>query len=224
VPDTPANKDPFHYIVFRDFKNSYIPQILEETYIKKVYQQFVTGRRDMVIVDIGANIGLTSYYFKDFAKQVYAVEPAKDHLEVIQRMIELNGITNIHPLPYAVSNENGTTRFYHNQNTTMYSMEDTVNNKDDYEEVETITMDKLMELVDIDHIDLLKADPEGSESKIFTSEGFKKVASKIKVIVGEWHSWDSQSKEAFANTLKDLGYQFHWNNNTDAATYSAVRL
>ena len=218
-----AKRDPFQYIVFRDFKNSYIPQILEETYIKQVYKPFLTGRRDLTIVDIGANIGLTSYYFKDFATKVFAVEPAQAHLEVIQKLIELNGITNIVPVPYAVSNENGTTRFYHPENVTMYSMEN-VMGAGEYEEVKTVTMDKLMEMLKIDHIDILKADPEGSESKIFTSEGFRKVAPKIKVIVGEHHSWDSQSPDMFMNTLRDLGYQFNWIRTTDAAVYTAVRI
>ena len=48
------------------------------------------GKKDLTIVDIGANIGLTSYYFKDYAKIVYAVEPAKKHFDCIQKMVEYN--------------------------------------------------------------------------------------------------------------------------------------
>jgi FkbM family methyltransferase len=214
----------FQYIVFRDFKNSYIPQILEETYIKKVYQPFVVGKKDLIVVDVGQNIGLTSYYFKDYAARVIGLEPSVAHREIINKMIELNDITNIECLPYALSNKNGTEKFFHNQNTTMFSLESAVNDPNDFEEVETVTMDKLFEKAGIDHIDICKLDPEGHEGHIIASPEFAQLAPKIKVVVGEWHSWGSMSKDQFMNTFRDLGYQFHWNNNTDAATYSAVRI
>lgn len=214
----------FQYIVFRDFQNSYIPQILEETYIKKVYQPFVIGKRDMVILDVGQNIGLTSYYFKDYAKRVIGLEPSVKHREIIKEMIKLNGIKNIECLPYALSNKNGKEKFFHNQNTTMFSLESAVNNPNDFEEVETITMDKLFELTKIEKIDLCKLDPEGHEMHIISSPEFAKMAEKIKVICGEWHSWSAGSKDLFMNTLRDLGYEFKWLNNTDASCYTAVRV
>jgi len=210
-------------LYYRDWDNSYIPQILEEIYLKKVYQPFVVGRRDMIIADWGANQGITANYFSQFAKVVYAVEPSEQHVEVIKKLIETNELKNVTVCPYAISNENGTTKFYHPENVTMFSMENVTQAKD-YEEVKTVDPETFFKKEGIDHLDLLKLDVEGSESKVICSEGFKKIAPKIKVICGEWHNWDSQSKDAFANTFRDLGFSFKWRHDTQASVFEAVRL
>ncbi len=223
MPSSAPKKPELQAIFFRDFRNSYIPQILEETYIKKVYQPFVTGRKDMIIVDIGANIGLTSFYFKDYATKVYAVEPSVAHQEVIHTLINHNDIKNIEVVPLALSNENATVKFYHPENVTMYSMEN-VTGATDFEEVPTVTMTELMKRLNLTHIDLLKLDPEGSESKIIASQEFEECAPKIKVIVGEYHNWTDMSQDQFMNRFRDLGYEFRWMRNTDASVYTAVRV
>lgn len=214
--------EPINAFFFRNFKNTYIPDILEEIYLKKVYDPFLAGKSDLIIADWGGNIGLTSYFFKDYAKKVYCVEPAKQHQEIIEKLIEFNKIPNIELCKYAISNKNGTTKFYHSPNTTMFSLSDRATNKDDFEEVETVTVDEFFKRNKIDHIDLLKLDVEGTEGQVVASEGFIKWAPKIKVIVGEYHEWASVSKDQFANMFRDLGYQFSWYYNTKASVFSAV--
>lgn len=214
---------PLEAFFFRDFNNSYIPHILKEIYFDRVYYQHLIGKRDLVIADFGANIGMTAYYFKNFAKQVYAVEPSKQHLEALNKMIEFNGITNIKVCPYAISNENGTTHFYHSQNTTMFSLSDMVNDKNDYEEVETVTVDKFMEREGIEKLDFLKCDLEGFESQVFSSEGFKKVCERILTIVFEYHTWTPMSISNLEHCLQDLGYKTQ-RMKTDATVVAAVRI
>lgn len=211
-------------IFFKDFDNSYIPHILKEIYLDRIYVPYLSGRKDLIIADWGGNIGLTSNYFKDFAKQVYCVEPSKQHIECIDKMILQNQIKNIKVCPYAISNENGKTKFFHNDNVTMFSLKDTVNNKKDFEEVETVTVDSFFEREKIDHIDLLKWDTEGFESEILVSDGFKKSASKIHTIVGEWHQWTSMNQYQFKEAFEVLGFQFNWLMRTEASVYSAVRV
>lgn len=213
---------PIQGIFFKDFANSYIPQILKEIYIDRIYAPFLDGKKDLIIADFGGNVGLTSYYFKDFAKQVYCVEPSKRHLEVIEKMIDFNGITNIKVCPYAISNGNGKEKFYHPDNVTMYSMENVMGAKD-FEEVETVTPLEFIKREGITHIDLLKLDVEGVESKVICSPEFKEIIPLIDLIVGEWHSWDSQSELQFANTFKDLGFDFSWNKGTEAFVFTAIK-
>lgn len=210
-------------LFYRDWSTAFIPQILQEIYIHSVYTPFVTGRRDMVIADWGANIGITAQYFANFAKQIYAVEPATKHLEILSKTVKFNETTNIKVCPYAISNETGKTHLYLPDNTTMYSMEN-MGNTDKFEEVDTLDPEEFFKREKIEYLDLLKADVEGSESKVFSSDAFRKISPKIKVIVGEHHAWDNQSKDAFMNMFKDLGYVFTWNMLTDASTYSAVRI
>ncbi len=215
------NNAPLEGFFFKDFKNSYIPNILEEIYRDKVYEPYLAGKKDLIIADWGGNIGLTSYYFKDYAKQVYCVEPSVVHHEAIEKLIEFNKIKNIKLCKYAIAGENGTIKFYHPENVTMYSMEN-VMGAQDYEEVEAITPDEFFKREGIEHIDLLKLDVEGSEGKVITSAGFEAVAPKIDVIVGEHHSWDSMNQAQFKNTFEDLGFDFTWLP-TEAQCFTAVR-
>jgi FkbM family methyltransferase len=209
-------------IFFKDWNNSFIPEILEEIYIKEIYKPFLFGKKDLTIVDIGANIGLASYYFKNFGK-VYSVEPAQSHLETLNKMIEFNKITNITVCPCAISNKTGKQKFYHLPNTTAHSLE-LIANPNDFEEVEIVDFEEFMTRNKLEHIDLLKMDSEGEEGKIFTSDSFKKYAPKIKVIVGEYHEWCNMGKNQFANTLIDLGYKFNWLPNMKASVFTAIRL
>lgn len=220
----PDSTPPIEGFFFRDFKNSYIPNILEEIYKHRVYDPFLVGKKDLTIVDWGGNVGLTSYFFKDYAKQVYCVEPSVRHQEVIEKLIEFNNITNIKLCKYAIAEKDGTEKFYHNDNVTMFSLKDTVNNKDDFEEVETVTPESFMQREGIEEIDLLKLDCEGSESEIVVSEAFANVAPKIKVIVGEWHNWTSMNQQQFKNAFEDLGFTFTWLSTTEAQVFTAVRI
>lgn len=214
---------PLNALFFKDFKNSHLPDIMDEVWLKKVYEPFLLGKRDLIILDAGANIGLTSYYFKDYAKQIYAMEPAKATLEILRKMIEFNKITNITICPYALSNKNGTEKFYHNENTTANNLM-IGNDPKDYEEVETVDFDEFMKRNKLTHIDFMKLDCEGSEAKIVMSEGFKKWADKIKVICFEHHDWSGVSPLNFQRALEDLGFTVSFNQNTKAVTGNAIHL
>lgn len=214
---------PLQGIFFKDWDNSHIPEILDEVYLKKVYEPFLIGKRDLVIVDAGSNIGLTSYYFKPHAKQIYAIEPAKSTLEILRKMIEFNKIKNITVCPYALSNENGTEKFYHNENTTANNLI-AGNDPKNYEEVETVDFDEFMKRNKLTHVDFMKLDCEGSEAKIIMSEGFKRWANKVKVICFEHHEWSGVSPLNFQRALEDLGYTVSFNRNTKAVTGNAIRL
>lgn len=221
-----SDKSPLQAFYFHSpFTSNFWPDILEEIYKKKIYQRFTPNKKEgSVCIDLGANVGLSTYYFSFFFERVISVEPSKQHLDALYAMVKQNKLSNVIVAPYALSNKNGTTRFYHNDNQTMFSMESIVNNPNDYEEVETIAMDSLFEKYKIDHVDLLKLDVEGSESLVIESEGFKKVTSKIKVIAGEYHDWTAMSKPNFQKALEDLGYQFRWRHDTQASVFECERL
>jgi FkbM family methyltransferase len=203
----PSTLPPIEAIFFRDFKNAYIPNILDEVYLKKVYQPLLAGKKFKTIALFGANIGLTAYYFKDYAQTVYAVEPSKQHLECLQKMIEFNKIKNIVVCPYAVAPENGTAKFYHNDNVTMFSLNKTVNKENDYEEVETVNFQEFMKRNNIDKIDFAEIDIEGGESKLFASESFKQVVPFLDAFVWEYHSWTEAPVNVLVNGIRDLGYE-----------------
>lgn len=213
------------YLIYRDFENDHIPEIIDEIYLKGVYRPYVLGKKDLIIADFGANQGLTASYFYPYAKKIYAVEPSREHNDLLEHLIELNGYKNIKLCPYAISNKNGKTNLNHTPNRTAFTIvENVIPQEFGNEEVETVTIEEFFKREKIDHLDILKLDIEGMEGKVVASKGFASVADKIDVILGEYHDWSGMSKGMFMNTFRDLGFNFKWDNFTTASTFTAVRI
>lgn len=194
-------------IHFEDFENSHIPEILQEIYVQKIYFPFFNGKKDQVIFDLGLNIGLFSFYASKYASTVYAFEPASAIYQIAQKNIEGNHLTNVKAFQKAISTEDGKTTFYHSSNRTMFSLSPTINDNQEKEEVETIRLDTFCKQEKIDHIDFLKCDIEGTESKLFTSESFKNVVDRIDCMVYEWHVWDGSNPSIINHGLMDYGFK-----------------
>lgn len=216
---------PIKGIFFRDFEANYIPEILEEIYKNKVYEPFLQGKSNLVMLDIGANVGLWSFYAYKYASRLYCVEPSEEHFQCLCLMLVSNEMSNAVPIKQAISHENGKATFYHNNNTTMYSLNKSVSTGElkESEEVETVTLDKFLTDNKIEHVDFMKIDVEGAESVIFGSEGFERVKDKIDTIVGEFHTWSGLNPEQFKNYFVDRNWTFRWLNKTSATIFCAER-
>jgi FkbM family methyltransferase len=158
-------------INFNNLESSHIPEILKEVYLDRIYQAVLHNRKGLTIVDVGANIGLTSIYFAQFGK-VIAVEPCKEHLEYLkQNIIDNNQAENIKVYPYALSTHRGKAFLNHANNPTMNSLA-TITSNGEVEEVDSITIEDIINTEKIENIDLLKLDVEGTESELIVSEAF----------------------------------------------------
>lgn len=191
-----------------DIENSFIGHILSEIYRDRIFDPFVTGRKDLQILDIGANIGLTTYFFSRFAKQIYSLEPSIDHFSNLTKMIQFNNLKNVTPVNKAIFMKSGKYPLFHNKNKTMYSLHQAVHdNSSQPEEVETITLTDLFKEYKIDHIDIMKLDIEGSEIEIVSHSAFLEVAPKIDTIVTERHAWSGRNPNQLDEALKMAGYK-----------------
>jgi len=195
---------------------NYLSHQLTEVYTDGIYEPLLNGRRDLTIVDLGANVGVTAYYFAKFARVVYAVEPATEHFQALREMIEYNDIRTIVPIKKAVGITNGTTRLIKNQvNLTLFStnpIADEGIEKQKWprlpdETVEVVTLDKLFEENKIEHCDFMKMDIEGSEADVFNHSSFAEVAPKIDTIVFEMHSWNGRHPNQVNEALKNNGFK-----------------
>lgn len=184
------------------FDNLFIPYIYKEIYLENVYLDVVNQQKEMVIVDVGANIGITVQYFKDFAKKVYAIEPSSEHFAALKRNKDFNNWNNVVLTNAALADKDGEMRLSHlASNRTCHSL--TNNYGADGEWVKTLSIDTYFKENGIDHVDFMKFDPEGSEDMILRSEGFKKVAPMIKSIECEFHypTWPK-----LVEYMQELGY------------------
>lgn len=71
-----------------------------------------TSPPSSAVIDVGANIGLSTILLARLAKRVVAYEPSPPNLAFLRRNLELNGITNVEVRAAAASSEPGTLRFH----------------------------------------------------------------------------------------------------------------
>jgi len=197
-------------LFYRDFYSSHIAEILDEVYTRGLYQQFLNDRKDLTILDIGSNIGLTISYFYNYAKKIYAIEPTSEHVEVINTMLDYNKMHDkVTVIQKAVSDKDGKATFYRSsKNSTANSLSSYVSQfNEPTEEVETVRMDTLFTQNKIEHVDFMKLDVEGAELDILCGEGFANVADKIDSMLIEYHVWTGRNPSQVPTTLADYGFE-----------------
>jgi len=171
------------------FESLYIPYIYREIYFEGIYQNLVDNFKDMVVVDVGANIGIVTQYLRDYAKKLYAVEPSSEHFEALKKNKEFNKWDNVEVFNVAIADKDGEMDFHINTtNRTCHSLTQDIGfGYTDTEKVKTMAMDSFFKENKIGEVDFMKFDVEGAEDMILRSEGFAKVAPKIKRIMVEFH-------------------------------------
>jgi len=140
-----------------------------------------------IYIDIGAWIGPTVLYCANIYKKVIAFEPDLVALSSLKKNISSNNFNNIVLIEKGLSSENGITQFggngsLGNSESTLliankeeylsYEGRHTTNHShDEIVEIETITIEKLIEQQNIDpkNISLIKMDIEGGEKIVVPS-------------------------------------------------------
>jgi FkbM family methyltransferase len=159
------------------------------------------------IVDCGANTGLSSIYFHLHfpMSTIIAIEPEKENFDTL--ISNTSSIHNIIPLNKGVWNRKSNLNLIDmNLGAWGYVTEESssVNN----DTIETITITELMKNYNIETIDILKIDIEGSEYNLFM-DNFDFWLSKVKVLIIEVH--DNLKPGSSMNFLKAIcNYKFHY--------------
>lgn len=168
------------------FESLYLPYIWQEIYFDGIYIDIFNQKKDMVVVDVGANSGLVTKYMREYCKKLYAVEPSTEHFEALKKNKEYNKWDNVEITKAAIADRDGKMKLSKlDNNLTCNSLINDYNQGG--EEVETMRMDTFFEKNGIEEVDFMKFDVEGAEDMILRSEGFIKVAPKIKAIEIEFH-------------------------------------
>lgn len=141
-------------------------------------------RSPEVIVDLGANTGLSASYFKmTFPDAVlYAVEPDPGNFELLQS--HAKQFDNVICLHHAIWSKNEMLTLY-NPDTGGYSM-NTIAIGNRSGEVEALTMDTLLARNGVNKVDILKMDIEGAELELFKNSDTSWLA-KVGMLIIETH-------------------------------------
>lgn len=158
------------------------------------------------IIDCGANIGLTSVFFKNKfpSAKVIAIEPEKRNFEILSK--------NLQCYPDVVLCNNAVW-----SRTTKLKIEDTGKgnwafvvkeiNSSETGTVEAISLKDVMEQNHLTTIDILKIDIEGSEKELFESD-FDYWLSRTRVIMIELHDrMKPGASKSFFNALCKYNFE-----------------
>lgn len=138
-----------------------------------------------VILDCGANIGLASIYFKRRypLSKVICIEPESNNFELLKKNVEnIEGVYCHKSAIWDVSQDLSVNDIGNGYWGYIVSP----NNDSSCNEVRSIGIYEIMQMYDIDTIDILKIDIEGSEVELFRSN-YDLWLPKTKLIIVELH-------------------------------------
>jgi len=175
----------------------------------KVYHNdFVNVEENDTIIDIGFNYGLFSMVsLKNNPKKIIAFEPNPKLVLNYQKFFNHEKI-ELHQK--AVSNKEGLVTFKENNDPGMSTLLSDINthNVNNTYEVELCNFYKFIQKNNIDYIDYLKVDCEGSEYNIFESIPKKYLSTKIKKIALEFHhKFEDEKVQNLYNKILDCGFE-----------------
>ena len=195
-----------------------ILRAIKRIFFKKMYLPSPLDiKRNDVVVDIGANIGVfTAFAATRTENMVYAFEPFPNTFKFLSTNIHANNFHHVHAYAMAVCDKVGTQKFFLNKKmSTGHSLSDyfTHNDSENYIEVPTTSLPQIMDDNSLEKIDFLKMDCEGAEGSIFQSIP-QHYLKKIKKIAMEFHDHASPlTHSEIEKLLLDAGYttSINWN-------------
>ena len=173
------------------------------TFFQGIYTpRYLPIEKNDVVVDIGANIGVFTVYAASRTQNtVYAVEPSSDNFQALKQNIRSNGLKNVIPLRFAVSDKSGEELFFDLGASQHHRLKKVIRDATEkYVAVPSITLQDLMDSYQIEQIDFLKLDCEGAEEAICQSTS-NTYLSRVQKIAMEFHDHLTQSNH---NELQKL--------------------
>jgi len=119
------------------FETLFIPHIYREIYFEGIYNDVFNQKEDLVVIDVGANIGIVTDYMRPYCKKIYAIEPSSMHFEALKKNKEYNKWDNVEIFNAAIADKDGEMKLNLNDaNKTCHSL--TLEYTDGGEMVKTI--------------------------------------------------------------------------------------
>lgn len=162
-------------------------------------------RPGMTFVDVGANIGyytaLASVAMKGEGR-IVSLEPDPENFEFLQKTIAANRATNVTPVRKAAAEKPGMMKLFTSSNNRgdnrLYANE----LADGSCEVEIITIDQLLEELNIPQIHLLKIDVQGFEGHVF--DGMRKAIAQSPELIILSEFWPQGLRSAGTDPVELL--------------------
>jgi len=176
---------------------------MEGTYEKQLVDFLKPRVAGKIFFDVGANIGSYTLTLAKSAAHIYSFEAASYNAAILRSFVELSKSNKIEIINKAVSSKSG-------EIISIYSSPDTGGNNTQFhdfgkgcEKVPTITLDQFAADNNIEHVDAIKIDVEGSELAAF--QGAHNILSKSHpLLLIEFHAIVAKQANWELDELYDL--------------------
>jgi FkbM family methyltransferase len=161
------------------------------------FYTFLEDNEDMVMVDLGANIGLFSLFMSPLCSEIYALEPTPSHVEIMEELLEKLEVKNIFSHQVAVHTENGEEELQLNSsNSTMNSFlrHGIDPGGTDSVMVPTVKLSDFIKNTVQKRVNFVKMDIEGFENVILHDESFEDAIKEIDALYVEVHDFEGTGK------------------------------
>lgn len=162
------------------------------------------------IVDLGANIGMSSFYLaKEFPDaKIIAVEPEENNFSILTKNV--SQLKNIISLNKAIWSQN--TKVYLSGNITNDNDGFIYSKNEGSNDIETTTISEIMRNTNFERIDILKIDIEGSEKELF-EENYESWLGKVHILVIELHDeFKRGCSKSFFSALLNYDFSVYFRN------------
>lgn len=184
-------------------------QIIKQKEYQIVVDFFKTNKLNLTtVIDAGANIGLTSVFFKAHFPnaKIIALEPSEDTFKRLVNNIKNNNLKDTITLKKGLWGHNT----YLSPDTSFrdgldwaFRLIETSDRKDS--SIEVVSISNIMNQFNLEFIDFLKIDIEGGEVSVFNNELNLDWLKKVKVLALEIHD-EFDCRTDIENTLSKFGF------------------
>jgi len=176
------------------------------------YYDFPVSIEPKWIIDAGANIGLTALYFSSVypGAQIVSIEPEKENFDLMVR--NTRDLDNVHPIQAGLWSETAELEIV-DKGVGSFGFEVKKVPVKSETSISAITVDDICKQYQIESIDILKIDIEGSEKMLF--ENRPDWLDKVKVLMIELHERKMPGcTAAFESAVQGMPFQRFVNGNT----------
>lgn len=157
-----------------------------------------------VVIDAGANIGISTCYFSTLfpSAKILSIEPESGNFS--QLIKNTDSLENVKPLMKALWKNDGVLIIDGTSNETWsfkVKEDDEAHGNESASQIDAVSIDALVSQFDLECIDLLKIDIEGAEYDLFL-ENYKSWLPRVKYIMIELH--DGYKKGCSTTVMKAL--------------------